>query len=476
MLRRTKIVATLGPATDAESVLEDVIRRGADVVRVNFSHGEPDDHAQRVASARKAAAAVGKHVAILGDLQGPKIRIDRFAGGRTVLTEGEPFVLDPDLDPHDGTDRGVGMTYVDLAKDVSPGDELILGYGQIELVVTAVRGARVECRVTTGGEVSDHKGINRRGGGLSAKALTAKDLEDVKLAAHLDVDYLAVSFVRQAADVEEARSLLRAAGSDARIVAKIERSEAIPRLEEIVLASDAVMVARGDLGIEVGYAELTGLQKRILQVARANDCVTITATQMMESMIQNPVPTRAEVSDVANAVLDGSDAVMLSGESAVGKYPARAVEAMAEVIAGAEKYQLARYRGRDRFEGKVEAFDQAIAHAVMYTANHMDVEAIVALTENGSTPLWMSRIRSDIPIFAFTRHERTRRRVALYRGVYPIPFDITHTDPALLYRAISKELIDRGYVKSGDEIILTLGELSGVSGGTNTMKLLAVAE
>ena len=474
MLRRTKIVATLGPATDAPGSLEDVIRRGADVVRVNFSHGEPEDHARRVEAVRSVAQKVGKHVAVLGDLQGPKIRIERFAGGKAVLTEGESFSLDPSLDPHDGTDRAVGLTYADLASDVRPGDELILGDGQIELEVTAVNGLRVDCRVTTGGEVSDHKGINRRGGGLSARALTDKDREDVRLAAALDVDYLAVSFVRQAADVEAARTLLRDAGSEARVVAKIERSEAIPRLEEIIRASDAVMVARGDLGVEVGYAELTGLQKRILQMARSLDRVSITATQMMESMIHSPVPTRAEVSDVANAVLDGSDAVMLSGESAVGKYPGRAVEAMAEVIEGAEKYQFARNRGRDRFEGRLRHFDQAIAHAVMYTANHMDVEAIVALTESGSTPLWMSRIRTDIPIFAFTRHERTQRRVALYRGVYPIPFDITHTDPAELYRAISKELLDRGHVKPGDELVLTLGELSGVSGGTNTMKLLRV--
>jgi len=474
MLRRTKIVATLGPSTDARGVLEQVIRRGADVVRVNFSHGDPDDHRRRVEALRRVAQTVGKHVAVLGDLQGPKIRIERFADGPAVLAEGEPFALDPGIDPHEGTDRGVGITYADLAGDVRPGDELVLGDGQVELTVHTVVGARVECTVSVGGELSDHKGINRRGGGLSARALTDKDREDVRLAAELDVDYLAVSFVRQAADVNEARALLAAAGSEARIVAKIERSEAIPRLDEIVRASDAVMVARGDLGVEVGYAQLTGLQKRILHLARGLDRVTITATQMMESMIHSPVPTRAEVSDVANAVLDGSDAVMLSGESAVGKYPARAVEAMAEVIEGAETYQFARQRGRERYEGRVEHFDQAIARAVMFTANHMDVEAIVALTESGSTPLWMSRIRADIPIFAFTRHERTQRRVALYRGVHPIPFDITHTDPAGLYRAISKELLDRGHVKPGDDLILTLGELSGVSGGTNTMKLLRV--
>ncbi|HWJ04418.1 MAG TPA: pyruvate kinase [Steroidobacteraceae bacterium] len=472
--RRTKIVATLGPATDAPGVLEDVIRAGADVLRVNFSHGKAADHERRVRRAREAAENVGKHVALLGDLQGPKIRIERFADGRAVLSEGAAFVLDPDLGANDGTDRAVGITYAELAQDVAPGDELILGDGQIELTVVAVEGRKVICRVLTGGELGDQKGINRRGGGLSAKALTDKDRDDVVLGARLDIDYLAVSFVRQAADVEEARQLLAAAGSDARIVAKIERSEAIPRLDEIVRASDAVMVARGDLGIEVGYAELTGLQKHILQVARRHDRVTITATQMMESMIHSPVPTRAEVSDVANAVLDGSDAVMLSGESAVGKYPVRAIEAMAEVIEGAEKYQIAHRGGGERFEGKVQEFAQAIAHAVMYTANHIDVEAIVALTESGATPLWMSRIRSDIPIFAFTRNERTRRRVALYRGVYPVPFDITHTDPAKLYRAISGELIAREFVKPGDEIILTLGELSGVSGGTNTMKLLEV--
>ncbi|HSD53444.1 MAG TPA: pyruvate kinase [Burkholderiales bacterium] len=474
MLRRTKIVATLGPATDAPGVLEDVIRRGADVVRLNFSHGGRGDHEKRVRAVRAASELAGRHVAVLGDLQGPKIRIERFAEGRVTLAEDEPFALDPAIEAHDGTASGVGISYADLAADVRPGDELILGDGQIELEVVAIRGARVETRVTVGGEVSDHKGINRRGGGLSVQALTEKDREDVRTAAALEMDYVAVSFVRQARDVEEARALLRAAGSEALVISKIERNEAIPRLDEICRASDAIMVARGDLGVEVGYAQLTGLQKRILQTARANDRVTITATQMMESMIHSPVPTRAEVSDVANAVLDGSDAVMLSGESAVGKYPGRAVEAMAEVIEGAEMYQLARSRGRDRFEGMIDRTDRAIARAVMFTANHMDVEAIVALTESGSTPLWMSRIRSDIPIFAFTRHERTRRRVALYRGVYPIPFEMAPDDPAGLYGAISRELTSRGHVKRGDQLILTMGELSGVSGGTNTMKILEV--
>ena len=473
-LRRTKIVATLGPSTDKAGQVERIIAGGADVVRLNFSHGQAEDHRRRVDAVRAAAETIGKHVAILGDLQGPKIRIERFSGGPITLSEGASFALDAGLGADDGNEQAIGLTYKELADDVSPGDELILGDGEISLEVTAVHGRRVDCRVLNGGELSNQKGINRRGGGLSARALTEKDRNDIRLAASLGVDYLAVSFVRQGADVEEARALLRAAGSEALLVSKIERSEAIPVLEEIIMASDAVMVARGDLGVEVGYAQLTGLQKRILGLARSLDRVTITATQMMESMIHSPVPTRAEVSDVANAVLDGSDAVMLSGESAVGKHPVRAVKAMAEVIEGAEKYQFANRRDLERIAGDAERVDKAIAHAVVFTTGQRQVRAIVALTESGSTPLWMSRIRSDIPIYAFTAHESTRRRVALYRGVYPVPFDIKGTDPTLLHRAISSELLARGHLKVGDEIILTLGELTGVSGGTNTMKLLEV--
>jgi pyruvate kinase len=367
------------------------------------------------------------------------------------------------------------VAYKSLPKDVRAGDTLLLNDGQIVLDVTAVSGPRVDCRVVIGGELSDNKGINKQGGGLSAGALTDKDRADIRLAAELGVDYLAVSFARDGGDMDEARELLRREGGYGYLVAKIERSEALVNLDRIIQASDAVMVARGDLGVEVGYAELTGLQKHIIAATRKRNRVVITATQMMESMINNPVPTRAEVSDVANAVMDGTDAVMLSGESAVGKYPVKAVQAMSQVILGAEKYESSHSPVRHRSEaGAFEKTDEAIAMAVMYTANHLKVKAIVALTESGSTPLWMSRIRADIPIYAFTRHEETRRRVMLYRGVYPVTFDITHTNAQLLYADIFKLMLERGMVEAGDRIILTKGELSGVSGKTNAMKILEV--
>jgi len=378
------------------------------------------------------------------------------------------------LDAGAGTAHAVGVAYKELPRDVRPQDVLLLDDGHIVLDVEKVDGPRIHTRVRTGGVLSDHKGINRQGGGLSAGALTDQDRDDIGVAARLGVDYVAVSFARDAADIHEARKLLLDAGGFGRIVAKIERSEAIDNLPSIIDASDVVMVARGDLGVEMGYAELTGLQKTIIHQTRNRHRVVITATQMMESMIQSPMPTRAEVSDVSNAVMDGTDAVMLSAETAVGKYPVRAVETMAEIIEGAEKYQLAHSRVRHRVEGQFRGSDEAIAMAVMYTANHLKVRAIVALTESGSTPLWMSRIRSDIPIYAFTRHEYTRRRVTLYRGVYPVPFDITHTEPHVLYGAIFEQLLKRQLVSSGDLVILTKGELSGVSGGTNAMLILKV--
>jgi pyruvate kinase len=474
--RGTKIVITLGPATDDPRVLAELIRSGADVVRLNFSHGSFEDHARRVALVRDAALSVGRYVGILGDLSGPKIRIERFAHGPVHLAEGAEFTLDVSLDPAAGTAATVGCAYKELPRDVHDGDVLLLNDGHIVLQVLRVAGPRVLTRVVTGGELSNNKGLNRRGGGLSAGALTDKDREDIRAAARLEVDYLGVSFPKTADDMLEARELLRQAGGNGRTCAKIERAEAITHLDEIVEASDAVMVARGDLGVEMGYAELTGLQKRIIRAARQKFRVVITATQMMESMIHKPVPTRAEVSDVANAVLDGSDAVMLSAESAVGKYPVQAVQAMAAVIQGAEKYQFEQgpSRARQRNVGEFHGSDEAIAMAAMYTASHLDVKAIVALTESGSTPLWMSRIRSDIPIYAFTRHEATRRRVTLYRGVYPVSFDVTHTDPEVLYPSIFRLLIELGLCAARDLVIITKGELSGVSGGTNSMKILEV--
>jgi pyruvate kinase len=474
MQRRTKIVTTLGPATDDTNVLAAMIRAGADVVRLNFSHGRPEEHARRMELVRQAAASADRYVGVLGDLRGPKIRIERFAAGPVTLDEGQAFTLDVSLDADAGTAQSVGVAYKELPRDVHAKDVLLLDDGQLVLDVEKVDGPRIHTRVRVGGELSDQKGINRQGGGLSAGALTDKDREDIRVAAKLGIDYMAVSFARDAGDIHEARQLLREAGSNGCIVAKIERSEAINNLPAIIDASDAVMVARGDLGVEMGYAELTGLQKTIIHQTRNRHRVVITATQMMESMIHSPMPTRAEVSDVSNAVMDGTDAVMLSAETAVGKHPVKAVEAMAQVIKGAEKYQLAHSRMRHRVEGQFRGTDEAIAMAVMYTANHMKVRAIVALTESGATPLWMSRIRSDIPIYAFTRHEYTRRRVTLYRGVYPVPFDITHTDPESLYNSIFEHLLARKLVASGDLVILTKGELSGVSGGTNAMLILKV--
>lgn len=474
-MRRTKIIATLGPATDDPVTLRKLIAAGADVVRINFSHGERADRERRVRMVREVAAQSGRYVALLGDLQGPKIRIRRFTGGFVNLSEGQAFFLDPTLEAGAGTAAGVGVAYPQLSADVGPGDVLLLDDGYITLVVDRVDGARVHCTVTQGGRLADNKGINRQGGGLSAGALTDKDREDLRQAVELDLDWLAVSFVRTAEDIYEARELHRAAGGNARLIAKIERAEALANLEAIVDAADAVMVARGDLGVEMGYAGLTGLQKKILKLTLGRHKVAITATQMMESMIHSQVPTRAEVSDVANAVMDGTDAVMLSGETAVGEYPVRAVAAMADVCTAAESYHLTLGRPTHRQEDRFERVDEAIAMAVMYTANHLHVQAIIALTESGSTPLWMSRIRSDIPIFAFTRHEATRRRVVLYRGVYPVAFDITHTDTAEVYRSVFRVLLDMGHVQPGDLVIVTKGEFTGVAGRTNSMKILRVS-
>jgi pyruvate kinase len=472
-LRRTKIVATLGPATDDPDVLSGMVRAGVDVVRLNFSHGAVADHARRIELVREAARQNGRYVGVLGDLQGPKIRIDRFMAGKVQLADGAEFILDASLGVDGGTEKSVGIAYKKLPGDVFAGDVLLLNDGQISLQVLGIDGPRIQTRVLVGGELGNNKGINRQGGGLSAGALTDKDREDIVTAARLKVDYLGVSFPRDAADMEEARLLLRQAGGHGLLIAKIERAEAIKNLSAVVKASDGVMVARGDLGVEMGFAELAGLQKQIIQEARHQNRVVIMATQMMESMITATMPTRAEVSDVANAVMDGTDAVMLSAETASGKHPVKVVEAMAQIVLGAEKYEVEHVRARQRTSGYFAHTDEAIAAAVMYTANHLHVKAIVALTESGSTSLWMSRVRSDIPIYAFTRHENTRRRVTLYRGVYPVAYDVEDRGEAV-YFSIFRLLLGMKLVLDGDHIILTKGELSGISGGTNSMQILRV--
>jgi len=475
MPRRTKIVATLGPATDDQHVLDAMIQAGVDVVRVNFSHGTHEQHIKRVDDMRNRAQASGHQIGVLADLQGPKIRIERFANGSITLEKDEHFVLDTALDTNAGSNERVGVTYKTLPADVQRGDTLLLDDGLIVLWVEEVADSEIRCRVQVGGVLSDSKGINRQGGGLSAEALTAKDIADIKVAAEMQADYLAVSFPRSAEDIHTARKLLREAGGHGGIVAKIERAEALEVLEEIIEAADVVMIARGDLGVEIGDAELPAVQKKIIRIARGLDRVVITATQMMQSMISNQIPTRAEVFDVANAVIDGTDAVMLSAETAAGQYPAKVIEAMARICAGAERQRDVTGTER-RTHIRYKQTDEAIAKAAMYTANNLGVKAIATLTESGATPLWMSRISSGIPIYAMTRHIETRRKVTMYRGVYPVSFDVTSRDHVKVNKEAIDELVRRGAVRDGDLVIITKGDLMGVHGGTNAMKIIKVGE
>lgn len=479
MYQRTKIVATLGPATDKPGVLEALIEAGVNVVRMNFSHGVPDDHRQRALEVRKLAKKHGRHVAVLGDLQGPKIRISRFKENAITLAEGDSFVLDAELAKEDGSQESVGIDYKELPEDCRAGDVLLLDDGRVVLLVERIAGTQIQCKVKVGGILSNNKGINRQGGGLSAPALTVKDLEDIKLAADIDVDYLAVSFPRTAADIERARQLLKEAQGNAGIVAKIERAETVVSLEaldELICASDAVMVARGDLGVEIGDAELVAVQKRIISRARSlNKCV-ITATQMMESMINSPLPTRAEIFDVANAVIDGTDAVMLSAETAAGNFPVETVNAMSRAIRGAELYPQVR-RSDHRVSREFQAVDETIGMAAMYTANHLQgVTAIIAFTESGSTPLLMSRINSSLPIFAFSRHDKTMAKTELFLGVESIPFYGFDENPTATNQRAINELTRRGYVKNGDLVIITKGDYDNLSGGTNGLKILRVGD
>ncbi len=476
LLRRTKILATLGPATDKPGVLEELFEAGIDVVRLNFSHGSAQDHIDRANRVRALSKQTGRRVGILADLQGPKIRIERFKENKVWLEEGQDFALDINLGKLDGDNTQVGISYEPLAREVKPGTRLLLDDGRVVLdVVNVIDNARVNTKVVVGGDLSNNKGINLLGGGLSAAALTDKDKEDIKTIAVIQADYVAISFPRTADDMHEARALLQAAGSYAGLVAKVERAEAMEVIDDIIMASDAIMVARGDLGVEIGDANLPAAQKHLIKRSRELNRAVITATQMMESMIENPIPTRAEVFDVANAIVDGTDAIMLSAETASGKHPVKTVQAMVRICVETEK-QPSVTHSHHRMTDSFSTIDEAIAMSAMYMANHTKISGVASLTESGSTPLWMSRINSNIPIYAFSSHEKTLGRVTLYRGVFPIPFSRESMEKAEVNSAIIDKLRTRGVVNQGDTYIITKGDATGHQGGTNSLKVVTVKD
>jgi len=475
-IRRTKIVATLGPATDQDNNLEKIILSGVNVLRLNFSHGSADEHRKRATSAKKIISKLNFHVALLGDLQGPKIRIAKFKENNILLNFNDIFILDANINEEDGNQKRVGIDYKKLPSDLNVNDVLLLDDGRIQLKVIKVNNCEIITKVIIGGILSNNKGINKLGGGLSAHALTEKDKKDIILASEIDVDYLAVSFPRCSQDLIRAKKLLKKSGSKAKIIAKIERAEVVvdqKSIENIILSSDAIMIARGDLGVEVGDAELVGIQKNLIRTARKLNKVVITATQMMESMIFNPLPTRAEVMDVANAVLDGSDAVMLSAETASGKYPCETVINMAKVCKGAEKVPSINV-SRHRLNIEFQNIEEAIAMSSMYAANHLKgITAIITMTESGKTALMTSRITSGLPIFALSKHQKTLNLTALYRGVIPIYFDSTKDGVEAANEAIML-LCKKKFLFNNDLVIVTQGDIMGKIGKTNTSRILKV--
>ena len=472
-LRKTKIVATLGPASTSEEMIARLITAGVNVVRLNFSHGIADEHIARAEIVRKIALKLGRPVGVLCDLQGPKIRIGKFELGKITLKTGDLFILDADCIL--GNQFKVGLDYKTLPQEVAEGVVLLLDDGRITMQVDRVKGNQVHCVVLSGGILSNNKGINRQGGGLSADALTAKDKLDLITAVTLEADYIAISFPKSAADVMQAKTLVKQAGGSASIVAKIERAEAIDHLEAIIEASDAIMVARGDLGVEVGDAAVPGLQKRMIRMARAQNKLVITATQMMESMITSPIPTRAEVSDVANAVLDGTDAVMLSAETAAGHYPLETVQAVDRVVMEAEKEYFTQYRDQKLDQVFVKT-DEAIAAAAIYTAQHLRVKAIAALTQSGNAAQWLSRADAQVPIYALSPDKFARRKLTLHRGVYPYPIEHENKNRDEILHEMQQVLLQQKVVDIGDLVLLTFGEPIGSLGGTNTMKIIKVGE
>ncbi|MES2579632.1 MAG: pyruvate kinase [Pseudomonadota bacterium] len=473
ILRKTKIVATLGPASSSEEMIARLILAGVNVVRLNFSHGTADEHINRAEIVRKIALKLGRPVGVLCDLQGPKIRIGKFELGKITLKTGDIFILDADCVL--GDHYKVGLDYKTLPQEVTEGVVLLLDDGRVTMQVDRIKGNQIHCVVLSGGVLSNNKGINRQGGGLSADALTAKDKQDLITAVALEADYIAISFPKSALDVIQAKTLVKKAGGTASIVAKIERAEAIDHLEAIIEASDAIMVARGDLGVEVGDAAVPGLQKRMIRMARAQNKLVITATQMMESMITSPIPTRAEVSDVANAVLDGTDAVMLSAETAAGQYPLETVQAVDRVVMEAEKEYFNQFRVQKLDQVFVKT-DEAIAAAAIYTAQHLRVKAIAALTQSGNAAQWLSRADAQVPIYALSPDKFARRKLTLHRGVYPYPIEHENKNRDEILQEMQQVLLQQKAVDIGDLVLLTFGEPIGSLGGTNTMKIIKVGD
>ena len=472
-LRKTKIVATLGPSSNSEEMLARMIMAGVNVVRLNFSHGSAEEHIKRAEMVRAIAIKLNRPIGVLCDLQGPKIRIGKFELGKITLKTGDLFILDADCEL--GNQDHVGLDYKTLPQEVTEGVVLLLDDGRITMQVDRVKGNLIHCLVVNGGVLSNNKGINRQGGGLSADALTKKDREDIKTAVALEADYIAMSFPKTALDVELARTLVKKAGGTASIIAKIERAEAIDNLESIIEASDAIMVARGDLGVEVGDAAVPGLQKRIIRMARAQNKLVITATQMMESMISSPIPTRAEVSDVANAVLDGTDAVMLSAETAAGQFPLETVQAVHRVVMEAEKEYIIQYHAQ-KTDSVFLKTDETIAAAAIYTAKHFKVKAIAALTQSGNAAQWLSRADAEVPIYALSPDKYARRKLTLHRGVYPFPIEQANKNKDEILREMEQVLLQQKMVSLGDVVLLTFGEPIGSPGGTNTLKIVKIGE
>ncbi|MFC1537015.1 pyruvate kinase [Pseudomonadota bacterium] len=476
--RRTKIVATIGPASESLEVLDQLVKAGVNVVRLNFSHGSPEEHRQRADNVRAVAKKNGVCVGILADMQGPKIRCGKFKTGKTMLTPGQSFIIDGALGLDDGDDERVGITYKELVSDVEPGARLLLNDGLIVMDVDKVKGQEIHCTIVVGGVLSNNKGINRAGGGLSAAALTEKDKEDIKTACAIGIDYIAISFPRDGADMAYARSLVRAEGSSAGLVAKVERAEAVENLDSILEESDAVMVARGDLGVEIGDASVPPVQKRILREAPKHNTPVIVATQMMESMCENPIPTRAEVNDVANAVLDGTDAIMLSGETAAGKYPLEAVEAMHRTCIETEKQRVLPSSSTRDPRFPPHSIDECIARQAMEASHMMPVTAIASFTQSGNTVLYMSRHLTKVPIYALTSEGGTAGRVTLFRNVIPKPVgdDYGEKDAPQATRDVVSMMLYDELVEKDDLIIFSLGTPMGKAGGTNTMKIVRVGE